>query len=209
MKTRKIRILIHLAVLGLLIVSCSAEDGATGPAGPAGPQGEQGTAGADGADGTDGTNGEQGDQGDTGTANVIFSDWIDTEFAANIIATGAGFDIDVAELTQENINEAAILVYGRNFPGLSTPDIFPLPFITSSNQHNYRIQDVGVLRITIASIEGLSIGSPFFEDYRYVIIPGGNPAGGPGAGGGLGTKNGSVDYTKMSYKEITDHFGIE
>ncbi len=209
-RTKFFHLFFSMLFASLLFISCSAEDGATGPVGPAGPQGEQGPAGADGADGengADGANGEQGEQGEPGTANVIFSDWIDSEFPANIVAVGAGFDIDVEELTQENIDGAAILVYGRNTNVIGTPDVFPLPFITNSNQYNYRIEDVGVLRITIASTEGLSIGIPFFEDYRFIIIPGENPANGPG--GGISIKGSTIDYTKMSYQEIMQHFNIQ
>lgn len=211
MKTRKIRILIHLAVLGLLIASCSAEDGATGPIGPAGPQGEQGTAGTDGADGVDGadgTNGEQGDQGDTGTANVIYSDWIDSEFDANITDPAAGIDLEAPGLTQEIIDQGTILVYGRNIV-LPSNEIFPLPQIISNDNHGFRVDSPENIRLTISSLDGSAVGSRVIEDYRYILIPGGNPAGGPGAGGGLGSKGEAMDYTKMSYQEVMQHFNIQ
>nr|WP_298923256.1 hypothetical protein [uncultured Allomuricauda sp.] len=215
MKTRKIRILIHLAVLGLLIVSCSSEDGATGPAGPSGPQGEQGTAGADGTDGADGADGEQGDQGETGTANVIYSGWIDSEFANDIVTTSASFSIDVPLLTDDIINQGVVLVFGRSNPAPVTndTDVFALPIVFGASlqqSHYFRVEQAEQLDIVVvANEEGESVGTPFLGEYRYIIIPGGNPAGGPGAGGGLGSKGGAVDYTKMSYEEITDHFGIK
>ncbi len=97
-----------------LIVSCSQDDVSDGSMGPQGLQGEQGPAGAKGDPGVDGTaanqgdpgaqgqrgeegpkgdQGEQGPKGDTGMANIIYSDWIPTEFPNNITSSGAGFDI--------------------------------------------------------------------------------------------------------------------
>src|SRR5258706_3339090 len=62
---------ILLIAITLIIASCSKEGpaGATGPAGAQGPQGTSGAAGTPGATGATGA---------TGTANVIYSDWIDT-----------------------------------------------------------------------------------------------------------------------------------
>jgi len=98
-----------ILIAGIAFFSCSKGDmgdtgpigpqgeqgiqGVEGPQGPAGqdgealgvpgPQGDQGPAGQDGADGQDGTNGQDGadgQDGEDGNANVIVSDWIDTEF---------------------------------------------------------------------------------------------------------------------------------
>ncbi|MEO0506302.1 MAG: hypothetical protein AAF090_09130 [Bacteroidota bacterium] len=182
-----------------LLASCSGEDGEMGVQGPQGEQGPQG------AQGDQGPQGDQGEQGETGSANVIYSEWIDTEFDNNIITTGAGFDIDVPDLTLEIVNQGVVLVFGRNFPGLSSPDIMQLPFITADNFHSFRIEDPEVLRITIASLDGTQVGSPFFEDYRYIIIPGGQPAD---TGDTVTIKGEQLDYSKMSYQEIITHFGI-
>nr|WP_298995934.1 hypothetical protein [uncultured Allomuricauda sp.] len=190
-----------------LLASCSAEDGETGPAGPQGPQGEQGVAGPAGADGA---NGQDGEQGETGTANVIYSDWIDSEFDDNVILTAAGFDIDVPELTQEIINQGVVLVFGRNIPGgFSSPDVMQLPFISNSNFYSSRIEDVETLRITVASLDGTAVGIPFFENYRYVIIPGGVPAEDDGGGIIITSKSSEYDYSKMSYEEIAELFNIQ
>lgn len=200
MKT--IKVIGSMLALSVVIAlgACSAEDGQDGAIGPQGPQGEQGP------QGPQGDQGDQGEQGETGTANVIYSDWIDSELDNNIIATGAGFDIDAPDLTQEIIDEGVVLVFGRNIPGIGSPDVFQLPFITGSNFYSFRVEDAEVLRITVASIDGTSVGSPFFEDYRYVIIPGGQPATGTGPGG-IGTSR-ELDFTKMTYDEIVELFNI-
>ncbi|MEL6975616.1 MAG: hypothetical protein AAGL29_09520 [Bacteroidota bacterium] len=182
-----------------LLASCSGEDGEMGVQGPQGEQGPQGV------QGEQGPQGDQGEQGETGTANVIYSEWIDSEFDNNVIATGVGFDIDVPDLTQEIVNQGVVLVFGRNLPGLSSPDIMQLPFVTGGNFYSFRIEDPEVLRITIASLDGSSVGTPFFEDYRYIIIPGGQPAD---TGDTITIKGEQLDYSKMSYQEIITHFGI-
>lgn len=180
-----------LCVLCLLF-SCS-KDGEQGPVGPQGAQGEQGPQGPQGQDGADGA------QGETGTANVIYSGWMVSEFDDNIIATGSGYNIDAPDLSQEIMDSGVILGFGKNIPLLSgTPDVFPLPFITSGNNYYIRAEDPEILRISVESIDGNSVGSTFFEEYRYVLIPGGNPVSGKS----------SIDYSKMSYEEIVELFNI-
>ena len=179
-----------------LLASCSGEDGEMGVQGPQGEQGPQGA---------QGDQGPQGNQGETGSANVIYSEWIDTEFDNNEVAVGVNFDIDVPELTQDIIDQGVVLVFGRNIPGIGSPDVIQLPFITADNFHSFRMEDPEVLRITISSLDGTSVGNPFFEDYRYIIIPGGQPAD---TGDTVTVKGEPLDYTKMSYQEIITHFGI-
>lgn len=190
-------------LVAFLSVSCSPEDGETGPAGPQGPQGEQG------AQGPQGEEGPQGEQGDPGTANVIYSDWFESEFDNDIIATGSSFNVSVPDLTQEIIDQGVVLVFGRNDPVLGTDDVFHLPHIISSNYYSFRLEDVETLVITVSSLDGVSVGIPFFEDYRYVIIPGGQPADDGGGDSEAASKSLDVDYSKMSYKEIMTLFNIE
>jgi len=174
-----------------------------GEQGPKGDQGEQGEQGSQGVQGPKGDQGAQGPKGDTGTANVIYSDWIDTEFPANIPSSGAGFDIDVPDLTKDILDKGTIMVYARNLVTTGW-DYHALPFITGQNQHNFRVEKEKVLRITVATLSGTptsQIGNPFFEDYRYVIIPGGQPA--------TTKKAEALDYTKMSYEEIAALFDIK
>ncbi|UII78017.1 collagen-like protein [Flagellimonas sp. HMM57] len=206
MKTRRIKSLIHLVIVGLLIASCSAEDGETGPAGPAGPQGEQGPAGADGADGA------QGEQGETGTANVIYSDWIPNGFTpGGGILQKLSTLASAEEITSLGVDleTSTVLVYGRGdvliFNGV---EVFPLPYVTGSGiRYTYTING-GEIRLAGIAPSGENNDFDIFDDYRYIIIPGEIPVDTSGPGG-ITTKNGSLDYSKMSYEEVIELFGIE
>lgn len=181
------------------------EQGAQGEQGEQGPKGEQGD---QGPKGDPGEQGEQGPKGDTGTANVIYSDWIDTEFPNNITSSGAGFDIDAPKLTKDIIDKGVVLVYARNLT-ITGFNYFALPFITSGDQHNFRVEKEKVLRITVATLSGTptsQVGNPFFEDYRYVLIPGGRAA--DLSGPGDLAKSATIDYSKMSYEKIAERFNI-
>lgn len=202
-----------LIICTVLFFACSKEgdQGPIGPQGPQGVQGEPGPAGADGQDGAPGEPGEDGadgEDGNTGTANVIFSDWIGSTFDNNIAATAAGIDLEAEGLTQDIIDDGVVMVYGRNEELLTGNDVYPLPQIISNDQHAFRFEEVGTIRITILSTNGAPVGSPFFESYRYVLIPGGQSDGGNTGPGGLGSKSSVVNYTKMGYEEILAHFNI-
>ncbi len=206
MKTRRFKFLNYLLMVAL-VASCSPEDGEDGAIGPQGPQGEQGPAGADGANGAD------GEQGEPGTANVIYSDWIDSEFDENIIATSASFSIDAPSMTNEILNEGVILVFGRSrpFAPSTDTDVYGLPIVFGASRQQsyyYRAEEAEQLDIIVAANEqGDSVGSPFFEAYRYVLIPSEQPAN-TGSPGGLGTKSEVVDLTKMTYEEVIDYLNI-
>lgn len=178
-----------LVIVGL-VLSCS-KDGNDGAVGPQGPQGEQGPQGPQGAEGSD---------GEIGTANVIYSEWIASELDDNIIATGSGFSVEVSELTQEVMDTGVILGYGKNDFVVGS-NIYQLPFLSGTNQYLVRPAEPGMIRFEVSSIEGLSVGTSFFEEYRYVIIPGGNPAS-------SGKSSTVINYNKMSYEEIIEHFNI-
>ena len=178
-----------ILVLTLFIISCEGEDG---PAGPAGLQGEQGP------------QGDQGQQGVPGTANVIYSGWIVSEFDNDIIATSSSFTIDAPEITDDIIQNGTVLVYGRSNPAPVTndTDVYPLPIVFGASRQQsyyYRLEAAAELVITVAANEeGESVGSPIFQDYRYVIIPGGQAAG-----------KSTQDLQRMSYEEVTELFNIK
>ena len=175
--------------VSVLIFSCEGEDGAVGPQGEPGIQGEQGP------------QGDQGEQGETGTANVIYSDWIPNGFA-----TGGGLNQKIFTLASQqeitdmgiNLDTSVVMVYARGEGVLAAVglEVVPLPYENrSENQlYTYSLND-GRIRALGVVIGGGDNDFDFFEDYRYVIIPGGQAAGQAGA-------KSAIDYKSMSYKEV-------
>lgn len=195
-------------LLSVSIFSCSdGEDGAIGPAGSEGPAGTQGD---------QGTQGNPGDSGDPGTANVMYSDWIDTEIPVLVASPNTVFDIEAPEITAEHLDTAVILVFGQRRVAdgatgaiLSTNFQLPVTFISNGI---YRAQilspsasdkGVAVVRIRLDTNDGTNIDTGnYLQRYRYVIIPGGQLIKSASA-------KSTVDYTTMSYKEITELFNIQ
>ncbi len=184
-----------VVVLSVFIFSCS--DGEDGAIGPAGSQGEQGPAGQDGEDGVNGQDGEPG------SSDVIYSSWIPSEFGDSV-PEFKEFLIDVPDLTQEIIDKGTILVYARLIPdGISADRFFQLPIAFFGNpgeSYYYITGSTGPLKIGVETTDGQDIGTPLLNgDYRYVLIPGGVPAG----------KSRLIeDYKNMSYEEIATLFNI-
>ncbi|NJB71574.1 hypothetical protein GGR42_002036 [Saonia flava] len=192
-----------LTLFALLFLGCS-KDGAMGLKGE---QGEQGIPGPAGLDGEDGEQGLQGEQGEIGTANVIYSEWFTLQFPDDIEANNYVSSIDAPALTAEVVENGVVLAYGRYFSNSDIGVIEQIPFISFSiNQHyslNYTTppaSNSGRVFIKINSIDGGPIGSPLFFEYRYIIIPGEILTG--------GKSSGTINYLKMSYKEILILFNI-
>jgi hypothetical protein len=150
-------------VIGL--VSCS-KDGPAGPAGANGPAGPQGPAGAQGPAGQD---------GQPGTANVIYSDWIDTTtWIADTVHNGATVDtvgyftnIDAPKLDTAILNRGEIKVYvNANTP--ADPLVFALPY----NDGQLFIDQV----FFTGTIQLFSNGNLTGVPFRYILIPGGSHA---------------------------------
>ncbi|NAS11869.1 collagen-like triple helix repeat-containing protein [Poritiphilus flavus] len=188
----------------LIFPGSCAKDGEDGAIGPQGPQGEQGPTGAAGEPGAQG---EQGEQGEPGTANVMYSGWIDSEFADDIITTSATFTINAPEMTDEIIQQGVVMVFGRSNPNAITgdTDVYPLPIVfgvARQQSYYFRAEQAGELDIIVAANEeGQAAGSPFFEAFRYVLIPGGTTA--------TSKSSNSQDYGEMSYEEIKTLFELE
>jgi len=188
-----------LAVLLLisLVTSCSPEDGDIGPEGPQGPQGEQGIPGPAGEDGQD------GEQGETGTANVIYSEWIPSGFASPITDDFDQFELDVPQLNEVLQDSGVILVYARR-----STLIYPIPitfFGSLDENYNWRLLTTNddIIAVRVNSTDGGVIGEPFLNDeYRYVLIPGGQEAE-------SGRSMNAQDYQNMSYEEIAQLFNIK
>lgn len=195
--------LLAAIVLISLIVSCSPEDGDTGPQGPQGEQGVQGPAGEDGQDGMDGEDGEQGEPGEPGTANVIYSEWIPSDFASPITDDFDQFELDVPQLNETLQDSGVILVYARR-----STLIYPIPitfFGSLDENYNWRLLTTNddIIAVRVNSTDGGVIGEPFLNgEYRYVLIPGGQEAE-------SGRSMSAQDYQNMSYEEIANMFNIE
>ncbi len=190
-----------LLLIGL-VVSCSTEDGEIGPEGPQGEQGVQGPAGEDGQDGMNGQDGQDGEQGEQGTANVIYSEWIPSGFDDPITDDFDQFELDVPQLNETLQDSGVILVYARR-----STLIYPIPitfFGSLDENYNWRLLTTNddIIAVRVNSTDGGVIGEPFLNDeYRYVLIPGGQQAEG-------GRSISAQDYQKMSYEEIAQMFNI-
>ena len=142
------------------IVSCSKE-GPAGPAGATGPAGPQGAAGS------------QGPAGQPGTANVIYSDWIDTVTYGLLGAPDTIIgEITVPLLTADILNNGEIKVYAN----LNTPEdpaVVPLPWhgglFFGEGGFAEPVFFTGAIDIiTNRNLDGLPL--------RYILIPGGTHA---------------------------------
>jgi len=185
-----------IVLLSMLVISCEGEDGAVGPQGEQGTQGDQGP---------QGDQGDTGDQGDPGTANVMYSDWIVRDYDNSgglaeetneqLLATLGGADFD---LTQD-----ILLVYGRRVVNAIVTEVNQLPYIQVSDNDFYGFEVASfnggfTLRIKVATLDGATSAFAYFDDFRYVIIPGGVAAG-----------KSAVDYKNMSYKEVSELFNMQ
>ena len=180
-----------MAILTMvLFIACSAEDGSDG---------------INGLNGIDGVDGADGSDGEPGTANVIYSDWIQTNFANPDPAPENVMPLET--FSSDEIDTAAdvVLVYGGN--NLNGDfEIYQLPYIRIGNvQFTFGFfgsdgTETGTtfLQVRANTFDGTNATFQFFDSYRYVIIPGGNPV----------TGKTSFDYSKMSYQEIIELFNI-
>ena len=174
-----------MMVLALVLTSCSAEDGVDGTNGAIGATGP---AGSDGADGQD------------GNANVIYSNWFQPSAWTGGGTAFAFFDKTAVGLTQEVMDQGAVLAYAK-LSGDGT-NVRPLPADTGSGLFlwNYLITGVENIRFTVTRTDATSNVNPTGNQFRYVIIP----------GGVLASKGFTTgDFKKMSYEEVMDHFGLE
>lgn len=185
---------VFMALLVIMVFSC-AKDGEDGMDGTIGPQGEQGPAGQDG---TDGRNGEDGN------ANVIISDWI---VATNEIFGGtAEMDILIADLDSANAEDGVLLVYMRQeafseslWPSGHTT-LLPLTLVSGGRTFSFNYfftSDNLKIRYHINPVVEF-ISFPSGSEFRYVLIP---PLD------STSEKINTIDFFKMTYKEVMNHFG--
>ncbi|MFS4417291.1 hypothetical protein [Maribacter sp. 2307ULW6-5] len=188
-----------VVMVGAALFSCSkAEDGAIGPIGPKGEQGIQGPEGPEGPAGEDGADGADGADGN---ANVIASDWFtfeNSDWVPNTLQTTATVTKDAPEITQAVIDNSVILVYRQVIAPAEGPT--PLPVYNGIWYTNFTLR-LGEIMFRVIRTDGnnVVVGNSSNTEYRYVIIPPAATTSGKSAG---------LDYHKMSYEEVMDHFGL-
>lgn len=176
-----------LLAFTLLAVSCG-KDGDPGPEGPAGPSGPAGP------------------QGPPGTSTVIYSDWLDVPFEADTFHNASqevdtiGFYavIDAAGIDADMLATGEIKVYVN----LNTPDdpvIAPLPYYSPYTMFSINpVFYTGSIEL-YANIDASTLigdGGVKYQQYRYVLIPGGTEA-----------RKAKVDWN--NYKEVQQYLGLK
>ena len=195
-----------LFLASCLFLACG-DDGDPGPQGAQGPQGEQGSQGPQGPQGDEGEQGEQGEQGEPGTANVIYSDWIDSPFDDPTLpsnnpdlADSKSFTLVTSDVL--NPNRDVVMVYGRVTGLLSDVHTLPYSDIEESSEYSFYFDPVinaTQINVTAQTTDGALSFFDKFTDYRYVIIPGGTPAD-------TGKSTSPVDYE--DYEAVKAYYNI-
>jgi len=197
MKTAIKSLSLVIVLVALTFTSCTKE-GETGPMGPAG------------INGTDGTDGEDGNDGN---ANVMTSDWLEPTESSFSVNNPRYKALPLAtNLSSSLLEDGVILVYYDN-----DVDIYLLPnhvfaldgtilkSIDSKINRASRNMYVNIQRSDSDLTPGEYLWDPSGPPYgkgvrfRYVIVPS-NAASG---------KKAAIDYKKMSYEEVMDHFGLD
>lgn len=197
MKTAIKSLSLVIVLVALTFTSCTKE-GETGPMGPAG------------INGTDGTDGEDGNDGN---ANVMASDWLEPTESSFSVNNPRYKALPLAtNLSSSLLEDGVILVYYDN-----DVDIYLLPnhvfaldgtilkSIDSKINRASRNIYVNIQRSDSDLTPGEYLWDPSGPPYgkgvrfRYVIVPS-NAASG---------KKAAIDYKKMSYEEVMDHFGLD
>ena len=197
MKTAIKSLSLVIVLVALTFTSCTKE-GETGPMGPAG------------INGTDGTDGKDGNDGN---ANVMASDWLEPTESSFSVNNPRYKALPLAtNLSSSLLEDGVILVYYDN-----DTDVYLLPnhvfaldgtilkSIDSKINRASRNIYVNIQRSDSDLTPGEYLWDPSGPPYgkgvrfRYVIVPS-NAASG---------KKAAIDYKKMSYEDVMDHFGLD
>lgn len=209
MKTRNSFSKIMSFLFLTLLVACSAEDGEVGPQGPQGPQGEQGPVGSQGEQGLQGEQGPTGADGADGidaNSTVISSGWFEINTWDTDLPDLKFHRIPDLILTEFEIENRVFLVYRRYHPSpaITTIELLPLYELSASGDIELAIQNRisgNGLFLQIQSF-GRSVTNEEYlgpeTQFRYMIV---EPAS-------TSDKKNSVDFSKMSYQEVVEYFGI-
>ena len=177
-----------LLLTALVITSCTKE-------------GPQGPAGIAGANGTNGTNGNDGQDGQNGISNIITSDWFETAWT---LPDDKGFhDVAVPALTQDILNNSAIMVYMKgNFFGEDVVHPLPVFFRNGTTPTSYRFfAHEGNINISFSAD---APANSTFTTFKYIIIPTGNTAGKSSSGG----KGNVLAELKAKGVDINDYYAM-
>jgi hypothetical protein len=168
-----------------VVVCAGVLAGCSGPTGPAGAPGKDGT---NGAPGSAGPPGPQGDAGPPGAANVVYSPW---EFATNnqnVTIDGSllnSADLAAPGLTTGFMQTGVVLVYFTFGFG-----VFPMPYTSFAGGKLNTMSFIPCLGTDLTVKDGTILITRFTGDntasvtlssileYRYVLIPGGQPTDG-------------------------------
>ena len=185
------------------------EQGVAGPAGPAGedgealglpgPQGEPGATGASGPAGEAGPAGPKGDTGDSGPAGANGTDGEDgnanvTQYTFPSFEHTGGDIIRTIALSKSNFEKSVVLVYAQiSFLW------YPLPGNVGGT-HEYRIlyNPSSTTDIHIRWVSGT--GNQTIDGLRILVIPASQIISG---------KSQSLNFHKMTYEEVADHFELD
>jgi hypothetical protein len=177
------------------------EEGPAGPQGDQGPQGETGMQGEQGEQGPAGQQGEQGEQGpkgvdgddgQDGNANVFGSEWI--PLCPNNISNCQVFAIEDSRISQEIVDSGLVLAFGRAIG--DDVEAISLPFVFGDVSYYFNLLEDKILFRAVA-IGDKAFGGNLLSHIRYVVIPSGTFG-----------KTSNIEFGKMSYQEVIDHFGM-
>ncbi len=193
-----------LMIFTLVFTSCS-KDGDVGPIGPAGTAGVDGIAGTNGSDGTEGVDGTDGEDGNANIRIIEYSTKTFTSSTTYVMDNVSAADVD---------SHLILAYYGRTFneiaPNggiLEKTQWLPVPgrgendlFTTSSVIESSSFANNSDYIVGLYNLDGTQYAAArTFRMFKIFIAP-------PSSFSGKSSKS---NLSKMSYKEVIAHFGIE
>lgn len=189
---------IKISIISVLLLSAWMSTGCEGPAGPVGPEGPPGA------------QGEQGLQGEQGNANIIYSDWMEIEWAEGSDEINKEMIIHESRITSFFLNDGGTVLMFIKAEGDAGVIVYPLPWTTSGEMFylGFILADLpdalegdgfqGIIFI----LRSLDRSTPIPDEIwmnlkvRYVLIPANNNLAGKG-----------IDLG--DYGQLIRHFNIE
>lgn len=184
---------------GMMLFSCSAEDGEIGPQGPQGPQGEQGLQGEPGPQGEQGPAGEDGEDGN---ANVIYSNWIPADWNSLDLPRLKEMEIAIADLDQFELEDKTLVFMYFTQWGDGRVHVMPSSGRWSNTWYSFTFGTISLteigLRVVLESTNGVDLEERQYSgarnnDFRYVIVP-------------ESAQSGKLDYT--DYQEVKAYYNL-